>query len=225
MDTSLPAILGLGFLLGIRHAMDADHVAAVSAIVSQHRSVLRSCMLGTFWGIGHELALLGAGLALISLKLTISPGVERALETTTACVLIILGVHVLLKLPVGSVNVHADAGIASHRHYLHTRVARYHRLVVRGWRPLLLGVLHGLAGSAALMLLVLGSMPSSATAILYIAVFGVGSIVGMLVLSGVIGIPFALAVGRSTAAQAVVQSVAGTASVIVGVILIWRLAA
>src|SRR5689334_1452604 len=122
MDTSLPAILGLGFLLGIRHALDADHVVAVSAIVSQHRSVLRSCMLGTVWGIGHTLALLAAGVALISLKFTISPGVEQALEATTACVLIILGVHVLLKLPEGCGHVHADAGIASHRHHLHTRV-------------------------------------------------------------------------------------------------------
>src|SRR5688572_15676259 len=97
MDTSLLSALGLGLLLGLRHALDADHVAAVSTLVSQHRSVVRSCLLGAFWGAGHTLALLLAGTAVIAFKLTISPEVERGLETAVAFVLILLGGHVLLR--------------------------------------------------------------------------------------------------------------------------------
>ena len=77
MDTSLPAALGLGLLLGLRHALDADHVAAVSTLVSQHRSLTRSCLLGAFWGAGHTMALMAAGVAVIAFKLSISPEVER----------------------------------------------------------------------------------------------------------------------------------------------------
>jgi len=89
----------LGFLLGIRHAMEADHVAAVSTLVSQHRSLTRSCVLGTFWGLGHTLALLTAGIATIALRLSISPELERTFERGVGCMLILLGAHVLLRSP------------------------------------------------------------------------------------------------------------------------------
>ena len=97
MDVSLVTALGLGLTLGLRHALDADHVAAVSTLVARERGLARSCLLGAFWGAGHTLALLGAGIAVIGFKLTITPGLEAALERTVGLVLVLLGGHVLLR--------------------------------------------------------------------------------------------------------------------------------
>jgi hypothetical protein len=225
MDTSLLSALGLGLLLGLRHALDADHVAAVSTLVSQHRSVVRSCLLGAFWGAGHTLALLLAGTAVIAFKLTISPEVERGLETAVAFVLILLGGHVLLR-SLGTWTLHGHTHVHdgwSHRH-VHLHVATgadpgHVHLLQLGGRPFAVGLLHGLAGSAALMFLVLASIPSPLGGVLYVLTFGLGSTAGMLLLSGVIGIPFALAAGRSTRTQAAVQALAGATSLILGVTL------
>src|SRR5574341_363003 len=123
MNTSLTAALGLGLLLGLRHALDADHVAAVSTLVSQHRSLARSCLLGAFWGAGHTMALLAAGVGVIAFRLTISPAMEKGLETVVALVLILLGGHVLLR-SLGTWTLHGHEHSHdgySHRH-LHVHV-------------------------------------------------------------------------------------------------------
>jgi ABC-type nickel/cobalt efflux system permease component RcnA len=231
IDTSLTGALGVGFLLGVRHAMDADHIAAVSTFVSAQRSLVRSCLLGTFWGAGHTLALLLAGVVTIALKVTISAAVERALETAVAVVLILLGGHVLLR-SFGALHFHTHDHVhhgSTHRHvHVHARGDEFrghvHMLTI-GRRPFLVGLLHGMAGSAALMLLVLAAIPSPLAGLLYIVVFGIGSTAGMLVLSGLLGIPFALSGRRSESARVVVQALAGFASLIVGAVLVWRLSA
>src|SRR5262247_3691858 len=147
-DPSLPAALGIGFLLGLRHATDADHIAAVSTFVSRDRGLVRSCLVGTFWGAGHTAALLTAGVATLIFKLTISPAVEKTLEVVVALVLIVLGGHVLLRVLVP---------VRQHRH-AHTRggtlhgdadVHRHRHVLTFGSRPFVVGLLHGLAGSAA----------------------------------------------------------------------------
>jgi ABC-type nickel/cobalt efflux system permease component RcnA len=225
VDT-LIAALGLGFLLGLRHALDADHVAAVSTFVSQDRSVLRSCLRGTFWGIGHTAALLVAGVAVVAFKLQISAEVERGLERVVALVLVLLGGHVLLRA-LGAVSLHRHQhshGGAPHSHvHVHVGDIDEHRHF-HPWRgapqPLLMGLLHGLAGSGALILLVLATMPSPGAAVLYILVFGVGSTIGMLVLSGLIGVPFALTAGSSRSLATVLQMFVGAASVLVGALML-----
>jgi hypothetical protein len=226
VDTSLAAALGLGFLLGLRHALDADHVAAVSTFVSQERGILRSCLRGTFWGIGHTVALLAAGIAVFAFKLHISPAVEQGLETMVGLVLILLGGHVLLRT-LGALSVHRHQhshGGAPHSHlHLHVGDADEHHHV-HLWRgapqPLLMGLLHGLAGSGALVLLVLASLPSPGAALAYIFVFGVGSTAGMLVLSGLIGLPFALSAGTSRSLSLGLRVVVGAVSVLVGLLMV-----
>lgn len=225
MDASLTTALGLGFVLGIRHALDPDHVAAVSTFVSGQRSLLRSCLVGTFWGVGHTAALLIASVAMIALKLTIPPAVERGFETAVAFVLILLGGHVLLR-SLGALHMHRHDHVhdgEAHSH-LHVHVDgddahRHRHLLQIGRRPFLMGMLHGLAGSAALMLLVLATIPSPVAGLLYVLVFGIGSTAGMLVLSGLIGVPFLIAAGRSQVATIAIQALAGAVSLVLGVVL------
>jgi len=226
VDTSLFPALGLGFVLGLRHALDPDHVAAMSTLISQERGVLRSCLRGTVWGIGHTTALLVAGVAVLAFKLQIPPAIERGTEVLVALVLIGLGGHVLFRT-LGAIRLHRH-------HHTHGGTAHSHVHVHIGdggehrhrhlWRtvpqPLLMGLLHGLAGSGALILLVLATLPSPTAAILYVLVFGLGSTAGMLVLSGLIGVPFALAVGGSRPVAAALQAVVGAATIHVGALML-----
>jgi hypothetical protein len=218
MDTSLTAALGIGFLLGLRHATDADHVAAVSAFVAQHRSLAKSCLLGTFWGAGHTVALLTAGVATIAFKLTISPAVERGLEALVGFVLIALGGQVVLgSLGSSEPHRHVDAPAGAHSTDGHIHLLRV------GRRPFLVGLLHGMAGSAALMLLVLSTIAHPLGGLLYITVFGVGSTAGMLVLSGLIALPFSLTAHRWAALNTIIRGTAGVWSLGLGFWLVWDL--
>lgn len=222
-DTSLYAALGLGFLLGLRHALDADHVAAVSTLVSQHRSLARSCLLGTFWGLGHTLALLAAGVATIALKFSISPELERSVEKGVGCMLVLLGAHVLLR-SIAAEGRHTQEHVHSAQFPCHAAgdSGHDHAHVLRlGGRPFIVGLLHGLAGSAALMLLVAAAIPSPVGGLLYILIFGAGSTVGMLVLSGLIGLPFVVTANWSPRALMFIQIVAGVVSTILGFTLLW----
>jgi high-affinity nickel permease len=225
MDASLITALGLGLLLGLRHALDADHVAAVATLVTRERGVVRSCLLGAFWGAGHTAALLGAGATVIAFRLTIAPAVEATLERGVGLLLVLLGGHVLLRT-IGALVVHGHEHVhdgLTHRHaHLHVGSAdRGHVHLIRfGGRPFLVGLLHGLAGSAALMLLVLGTIPSPVGAFAYILVFGLGSTAGMLLLSGLVGLPLALAAGRTARLQTALQLVAGVASAALGVFML-----
>jgi ABC-type nickel/cobalt efflux system permease component RcnA len=226
VDTSLIATLSLGFLLGLRHALDADHVAAMSTFVSQDRVIWQSCLRGTFWGVGHTAALLVASVAVMMFKLQISPALERTVEGVIAVVLILLGGQVLVRT-LGTVSLHRHEhthGGTAHSHvHVHVGEAGEHGHV-HLWRaapqPLLMGLLHGLAGSGALIVLVLTTMPSPVAAVLYVLVFGVGSTAGMLVLSGLIGVPFALAAGGSRALAAALQAVVGAVTMLVGSLML-----
>jgi high-affinity nickel permease len=229
-DASLAAILGLGFLLGLQHATDADHLAAVSTLASRHRSVGRAALLGGFWGAGHTLALLAAGVVTVALRLTISPPVARTLEGLVGVMLVALG---------GQVVMQAFGAIAVHRHeHAHGRDNRHDHphvhlgapsahehghLLRMGTRPFLVGLLHGLAGSAALTLLVVSTVSSPLGGLLYIIVFGAGSTAGMLVLSGLIGLPFVLTSRHAATLHRLLRLAAGAASLGLGVWLVGEL--
>src|SRR5437660_8754852 len=194
---SLMCLVVLGLLRCLRHALDPDHIAAVSTIVSESRSVRRSSLIGTFWGLGHTMSLLIAGVLVIALKVRISDRVALWMEFAVALMLILLGLKAMLK-PLRGWRIHVhqhvhDGGSHSHVH-LHRpseEHAHKHRHLIRsGARPFLVGMVHGMAGSAALMILVLATIPSALAGLIYIAVFGIGSVGGILIMGSLISLPF-----------------------------------
>jgi high-affinity nickel-transport protein len=230
VDGSLTSALSIGFLLGLRHALDADHVAAVSTFVGQDSNPYRSCVIGTFWGIGHASTLLMAAVITTVVQVRVPSEVYALVEALVAIVLIGLGGHTLLRAA-GTIRLHRHAHThdgVSHRH-LHVHVGardghRHGHIIRHGRRPLLMGALHGLAGSAALVLLAVATMPSTLQVLLYITVFGVGSMVGMLAVSGLIGIPFAMT-GSSTRVRVRFELAVAVANVGVGLAMLRTIAA
>lgn len=222
------AVLGLGFVLGLRHALDVDHLAAVSTLASRRRGVLGSSLVGALWGLGHTLALLAVGVVVIALQTHVPTGLARGLELGVAAMLVGLGLQVLWTIRGGGrlhVHVHEHDG----RRHVHAHVHRGdppggpdHHHVPRG-RPLLVGVVHGLAGGAAVMLAALAAIPSPPLAMAYLGVFGLGSIGGMVAMSALLGVPLALVGRRSHRAAVAIRAAAGAGSIAVGLGLAWRI--
>jgi ABC-type nickel/cobalt efflux system permease component RcnA len=231
MDGMIPAALGLGFVLGIRHVLDPDHVAAVSTIATQHNSIRRSSLVGTFWGLGHTASLLAVGLAVVVLKVSIPQSFALWMELGVAVMLVLLGVKALHQAVRGwtfHMHMHSHGGRKHIHLHFHrpeeTHLHHHHHLLGFGARPFFVGVIHGLAGSAALMILVLATIPSTLGSLVFIAVFGLGSIGGMLILSSLISVPVVLTKKRFTFLTESLQVLAGTASVSFGAFLIWQYA-
>jgi len=224
------AVLGIGLVFGLRHATEVDHVVAVSTIVSQHKNVLRSAAVGAMWGAGHTASLLVIGALVLLLRVAIPERVSGWLEFGVALMIIGLGISALWRALRRSsevhVHQHSHDGL-SHKHvHFHEKQTRHepsshsahsHDVSRIGWKPLLIGTMHGLAGSGALTLLVLTQINSPWVGMLYLGIFGVGSIVGMLLMSGLIGLPFALTSRNLTHVHHRLQTVAAILSICFGV--------
>lgn len=177
--TSLALGLVLGLVLGMRHAVEPDHLAAVSTLVeARHRG--STAVLGAFWGIGHLASLLGVGCILAALDARLPARLADTFELLVAAMLVVLGVRALRRARLhGSMGrTGARPGEANHVHGGPWTFA---------WRLFLVGVVHGLAGSGALTALVMAELPTFATRVAYIALFGLGSVAGMAVLTGIAG--------------------------------------
>lgn len=201
--TELFAILGVGLVFGLKHATEVDHVVAVSTIVSQHRNVLRSAVVGALWGIGHTASLLVIGVIVLSLRIAIPEQVSTWLEFGVALMIIGLGAIALWRSLRNKdhvhVHEHSHDGVSHVHIHFHEPETRHHEAQPHshavssvGLKPVLIGTMHGLAGSGAAMLLVLTQTSSSLVGFVFLAIFGLGSIVGMILMSGLIGLPFAL---------------------------------
>lgn len=189
---SLTPIL-LGVLLGLRHATDADHVVAVTTIVARERSLARAARIGAVWGVGHTLTLLLLGGAIIAFRLVIPPRVGLALEFGVALMLIGLG-------------------------YANLR-ARDSDAAPTLTRPLVIGVVHGLAGSAAVALLVLATIRAPLAAAAYLVMFGAGTILGMMMVTLLLAAPALYATTRVHRVRRGVRLAAGALSIVFGLIL------
>lgn len=217
--------LGLGLLLGLKHALDADHVVAVSTIVSEHPSPLRAALVGAFWGLGHTSTLLLVGLAVIVFRLTIPDRLALGAEFAVGVMLVVLGLLTVKGYRDKKVHLHVHQhGWRSHPHFHSHEQGRDHeghphRLPRRAGRSYLVGLVHGLAGGAALMVLVLATIPHAWLGLLYIAVFGLGSITAMLAGSLVLSLPFVLSVDRFGRANAYITLAAGLLSIGLGLLV------
>jgi high-affinity nickel-transport protein len=224
---SFVGIVGLGLFLGMRHSTDPDHVVAVSTIVSRERSVKQGAVIGMMWGFGHTLTIFIVGAAIILFNLTIPPRIGLSMEMAVAGMLILLGILNLTGVmkritarfqvvPSGDLaTAVAEGGRQGPTGLLVGRFGYFNLL-----RPLAIGLVHGLAGSAAVALLVLSMIHSPAWAIAYLVVFGLGTVAGMMLMTTVMAIPIALT-GRGFSRYLTTAS--GLASVCFGLFLVYHL--
>lgn len=191
LDAFTPILLGT--LLGLRHATDADHVVAVTTIVARERSLLRAAWIGAVWGVGHTLTLLLLGGAIIAFRLVIPARIGLGLEFGVALMLIALGYS--------NIRRRGDEAAPTLS------------------RPLLIGVVHGLAGSAAVALLVLATIREPWAAAAYLLMFGLGTVVGMMIVTAMLALPALYAGNRVRKLRVSIQVAAGALSIVVGVLL------
>lgn len=219
------SVLVIGFVLGLQHATEADHLAAVSTIVSEKKNLFTASLVGGLWGVGHTISLFVVGAFVVSLKFQISESVEAKLEACVGAMLILLGANALRKLfQASKVHVHSHEHDGSRHVHIHTHESganetSHHRLSPRS---VIIGMVHGLAGSAALMLLVVPTISSSLIALLYILIFGIGSIGGMMAMSFLIGLPFHFTAGRFDVLNKGIRLVAGVFSFCLGLSIVYE---
>lgn len=234
LEQHLPTVLVLGFLVGMRHALEADHLAAVATLARESRGVRDSALRGAVWGLGHTLTLFLVGGVCLLVGGVVPDGFARAAEAGVGAMLVVLGVQVLWRMRRQGVHVHAhrhdDGTVHLHAHG-HPPAAphdpeRHHH--AHRWsfprRALVVGLVHGLAGSAALLLLAVEAATSAWGGLVYIAVFGLGSVAGMAVLSAAIAVPFAASAAWLTRVYRGLEVAVGSTAVAVGVWLIVEVA-
>jgi sulfite exporter TauE/SafE len=225
MADSLLTILGVGFLLGLRHALDADHLAAVSAVLAERPSLRASSAVGFWWGIGHTLTLMLVGAVVLAWGLRIPEPFEAVAESGVAIVLIVLGGALAVKLSRERWHAHSHRHDGERHVHLHSHQLRddhrHRHWMARSVRPLCIGMAHGLAGSAAVMLMIAATTDRMADGLLSIAVFGVGSIVGMTAIGVTISLPLVCSLTVSRRLFLVLRGCASAASLCVG---LWMLA-
>jgi hypothetical protein len=232
---SLPiaSILVFGFLLGMRHALDADHLAAVASLATRSRSLAQSVGHGIAWGVGHTLTLLAFGGAVLMLGLSVPLQTAHALELAVGMMLVLLGMEVLYRLWRDRIHFHrhshATAIVHFHAHsHRGERTAhdpdrhRHQHLRSLPARALVVGMVHGLSGSAALILLSLEASQSVHWGVAYLAMFGAGSIAGMAVVSAAIAVPLRLTSSRLTWAQGSLSTIVGIANIGLGCYIVYQ---
>jgi high-affinity nickel-transport protein len=246
----LLSIVALGFFLGMRHATDPDHVIAVTTIVARQRRTGSAAWIGALWGVGHTLTILLVGGGIILFRWVIPPRIGLSMEFAVGLMLIILGLLNLTGLWRLVTSARAGRGtLHSHAHthgdfvhdHPHGHAPETHphdpeRTPV-GWldgrlggigayrwvRPLLVGIVHGLAGSAAVALLVLATISDPTWAIFYLLVFGVGTVAGMMVITAAIAMPVAWGGARSARIGGALRVASGLLSLGFGLFLAWQM--
>jgi ABC-type nickel/cobalt efflux system permease component RcnA len=232
-------VLFLGFLIGLRHALEADHVAAVASLASAERSVGRIVTHGVVWGIGHSATLLAVGGTVVLLGVAMPEKLATWLELFVGVMLIGLGAWVLIRLARDRIHFHVhrhgDGAVHIHAHShaaeegLHDsdphdpRQHDHDHPPGLPWRSLLVGIMHGMAGSAALLLLTASSFTSAPLGLLYIALFGIGSVVGMAALSAIIALPMRYSGGILSVSRNALQVTIGSATMALGSFMVYEL--
>lgn len=187
-ELNLWSILAIGFVLGIKHALEPDHIIGVSTLASESKKLWKSSLVGVYWGIGHTSTLLVTGLLLIVLKVSITEKWAMSLEFLVGIMLVYFGVAAILHKQ----GVHAKDGTETAGKFQYRR-------------PLFMGVIHGLAGSAAMILLTMSTVDSVWQGAGYILVFGLGTVISMLLFNTAIGIPFVMSKNKASVNKPLIQ--------------------
>lgn len=216
----LLALITTGLILGTLHGLDADHVVAVLTLVTETHSIKKATKLGLFWGIGHTTALMIVGLVVILLKISIPETFGTPFDLMVGGIIIILGMKILYTIFCTKTHTHTHThGDLSHTHIHLTREKEknHHR------RPLtafLIGIIHGTAGSAALMLIVLSTITNPLEGILYVSIFGIGTILGMSIITTIIGWSVITTTKKISRIQKPLHATIGFAAIAFGIFFI-----
>src|SRR5262249_7327928 len=235
----LLSIVALGFFLGMRHATDADHVIAVTTIVSRERSVRSAALIGILWGLGHTITIFLVGSLIILFGIVVPPRLGLTMELSVGLMLIILGVLNLSGMMRWITESFGGGQGAGHSHshgtFSHEHLAE--NTTSLGWmdrvfgrmslyqllRPLAVGIVHGLAGSAAVALLVLTTIRVPAWAMLYLLVFGLGTVAGMMLITAAIAVPFAVSENRFARVNRFLATASGVISLVFGLLIVYEM--
>jgi ABC-type nickel/cobalt efflux system permease component RcnA len=248
---TLLSIIVLGFFLGMRHATDPDHVIAVTTIVSRQRSIRHAALIGALWGFGHTITILAVGSAIILFGIVIPPRLGLTMELSVGLMLILLGILNLSGIMRWVTETVTPLQFGRHTHphghgdYIHChphghgpeKHGHAEDATPVGWmdrvfrklglyqvvRPLVVGVVHGLAGSAAVALLVLTTIRVPSWAILYLLVFGIGTVAGMMLITAAIAVPFTYSNSRFVRLNRVLGLVSGLVSLAFGLFIVYQM--
>ncbi|MDF3071568.1 MAG: Nickel transporter UreH, partial [Polyangiaceae bacterium] len=212
------AVLALGFVLGMRHATDSDHVLAVGTIVSREQTPRAALWIGALWGLGHSATIVVVGGAIVAFGWVIPPRLGLSMEMSVAIMLVVLGA---INLSGALARIEREAH--AHRAPASSPRAASPTHTRGGLRPLVIGVVHGLAGSAAVALLVLATIKDASTALLYLAIFGLGTIAGMMLLTGLMSLPLSALARRFPNSERPVARLAGVLSIAFGLFLAYQI--
>ena len=233
-ELGLMAALGLGAILGLKHSLDPDHLVAVSTIVSEYKNPFRSFWIGISWGLGHTTTLLMIGVVIIALRLTVPDRVALLLEFFVGIMLVGLGMQVIYQFRKKRVHQHRHGQEPDAHQHFHSHAqepshpAKHHRIPDVGKpflrkKSYLVGTVHGIAGSAALTLLILASIESPLAGMAYILLFGLGSVLSMGVVTILISFPFVVSANRLPNLNRGIQLTVGTTSILFGGFLMYEI--